>query len=61
MVVAQRGFVLLDLEPWSDTSDCIKNARQTWGFPGGPKHSPADAGDMGSIPGPGRFHMPRSN
>ena len=29
-------------------------------FPGGSvvKQSPASAGDMGSIPGPGRFHMP---
>ena len=29
------------------------------GFPGGPvvKNPPANAGDMGSIPGPGRFHM----
>ena len=33
------------------------------GFPGGPavKTLPASAGDTGSIPGPGRFHMPRSN
>ena len=32
-------------------------------FPGGPvvKNLPAKAGDMGSIPGPGRFHMPQSN
>ena len=32
-------------------------------FPGGAvdKNLPAEAGDMGSIPGPGRFHMPRSN
>ena len=30
-------------------------------FPGGPvvKNLPANAGDMGSIPGLGRFHMPR--
>ena len=30
---------------------------------GGPglKNSPADAGDTGSIPGPGRPHTPRSN
>ena len=29
-------------------------------FPGGPvvKNTSANAGDMGSIPGPGRFHMP---
>ena len=33
------------------------------GFPGGSamKNSPADAGDKGSIPGPGGSHMPRSN
>ena len=32
-------------------------------FPGGPlvKNLPAGAGGMGSIPGPGRFHMPWSN
>ena len=32
-------------------------------FPGGTavKNPPANAGDMGSIPGPGRLHMPRSN
>ena len=35
----------------------------TWGFPGGAvvKNPPASAGDMGSSPGPGRFHMLRSN
>ena len=32
-------------------------------FPGGPvvKNLPANAGDPGSNPGPGRFHMPQSN
>ena len=32
-------------------------------FPGGTvdKNPPANAGDTGSSPGPGRFHMPRSN
>ena len=32
-------------------------------FPGGAavKNPPANAGDTGSIPGPGRSHMPRSN
>ena len=32
-------------------------------FPGGAvvKNLPASAGDTGSIPGPGRSHMPRSN
>ena len=33
------------------------------GFPGGTvvKNLPANARDMGSSPGPGRSHMPRSN
>ena len=33
------------------------------GFPGGAvvENPPANAGDMGSSPGPGRSHMPRSN
>ena len=33
------------------------------GFPGGTvvKNPPANAGDMGSSPGPGRSHMPQSN
>ena len=32
-------------------------------FPGGPvvRNPPANAGDIGSIPGPGRFHMPSNN
>ena len=32
-------------------------------FPGGTvvRNPPANAGDTGSGPGPGRFHMPRSN
>ena len=35
----------------------------TQGFPGGAvvKKPPANAGHMGSSPGPGRSHMPRSN
>ena len=34
-----------------------------WDFPGGTvgKKPPANAEDVGSIPGLGRFHMPRSN
>ena len=33
------------------------------GFPGGSEvnHLPANAGDTGLIPGPGRFHMLQSN
>ena len=35
----------------------------SWGFPGGTmvKNPPANAGDTGSSPGPGRAHMPRSS
>ena len=35
----------------------------TGGFPGGAvvRNPPANAGDKGSSPGPGRSHMPRSN
>ena len=34
-----------------------------WDFPGGAvvKNLPANSGDTGSSPGPGRSHMPRSN
>ena len=39
----------------------VKN--QSRGFPGSTVvgNPPANAGDMGSSPGPGRSHMPRSN
>ena len=45
----------------SGADNCPK-AKKT-GLPGGTvvKNPPANAGDMGSIPGPGRSHMPRSN
>ena len=37
--------------------------QQGWGFPGGEvvENPPANAGDVGSSPGLGRSHMPRSN
>ena len=42
--------------------DSILKSRDM-GFPGSTveKNLPANAGDTGSIPGPGRFHMPQSN
>ena len=47
---------------WPSTNEWTK---KMWykDFPGGPvvKDPPANAGDTGSIPGPGRSHMPRSN
>ena len=35
----------------------------SWDFAGGPvvKNLPVNAGDAGSIPGPGRFHMLQGN
>ena len=44
----------------------VKELGQDWNlgdFPGGAvvKNPPANAGDMGSSPGPGRSHMLRSN
>ena len=41
----------------------IELKRSCWGFPGGTvvKNLLANAGDMGSSPGPGRSPMPRSN
>ena len=47
------------------TCKAIENKQiqeKIWGFPDGSvvKNLPANAGDMGSIPGPGRSHMPQS-
>ena len=40
-----------------------KKILKFWGFPGGAvvKNLPANAGDTGLSPGPGRSHMPWSN
>ena len=45
-------------KPWG-----TETLRRWRDFPGGAvvKNPPANAGDMGSSPGPGRSHMPRSN
>ena len=44
-------------------SSMFKILHDPWGFPGDSmvKNLPANAGDMGLIPGPGRSHMPWSN
>ena len=44
------------------TRPCVKN-KESGDFPGGAvvKNPPANAGDTGSIPGPGRSHMLQSN
>ena len=49
----------------TDVFLCVCVLKETVGgdFPGGPvvKNPPANAGDIGSIPGPGRFHTPSNN
>ena len=51
----------LPVHPLMDISFTFKKIFRD--FPGGAvvKNPPANAGDTGSSPGPGRFHMPRSN
>ena len=55
----------MGLFPWEgDERGKKKNVKLNHGdFPGGAvdKNLPANAGDMGSIPGLGRFHIPQSN
>ena len=57
-----------DLSPAKAALEGRKEAKNTsktlpWGFPSGAvvKSPPANAGDTGSSPGPGRSHMPQSN
>ena len=47
----------MSIERGMDKADVVQD------FRGGAvvKNPPANAGDMGSSPGPGRSHMPRSN
>ena len=42
---------------------CTIENKTKWDFPGGAvvKNPPANAGHVGSSPGPGRSHMPRTN
>ena len=49
-------------ENWTAICKIIK-LEHSWDFPGGTvvKNPPANSGDMGSSPGPGRSHMPQSN
>ena len=57
--ISVRGFLVSNLP-----SFCSVCKKSTLGdFPGGAvvKNPPANAGDTGSSPGPGRSHMPQSN
>ena len=60
-VLPPQVWFLLD---WGGTWRALSLwKRISWDFPGGTvvKNPLANAGDMGSSPGPGRSHMPRSN
>ena len=48
---------------WKYNASYIFNLKISRDFPGGAvvKNLPANAGDTGSSPGPGRSHMPWSN
>ena len=56
------AFFLFRTDVLSGTPITVK-INGHWAFLGGPvvKNRPCNAGDMGSVPGPGRFHMPQSN
>jgi len=51
------------LEQLASSFHQVRIIRKSLDFPEGPlvKNPPANAEDMGSIPGPGRFHMPSGN
>ena len=60
----QREMIWGYTETWDKNPQISSfNKMYSVGFPGGTvvKNPPANAGDTGSIPGLGRFHMLRSN
>ena len=72
--IAIHSSILAWKIPWTEESGGLLSmglqrvqhdlvTEQQQGFPGGSvvKNSPANAGDIGSIPDPGRSHMPWSN
>ena len=60
---SRRGFTELLTKPFQKLPLLTHLKCTLRDFPGGAmvKNPPANAGTMGSIPGPGRFPMPRSN
>ena len=59
----QNGDIYLMVGFIIQFSSMFKILHNPWGFPGGSvvKNLPANAGDTGLIPGPGRSHVPWSN
>ena len=58
-----KGLVRSYQARLSDQQISVLSRKAEGGFPGGAvvKNPPANAGDTGSSPGPGRSHMPWSN
>ena len=64
MNINQIVFLKVQFEHYIGFSpQIVFKSLKTWGFPGGAvvESLPAGAGDMGSSPGLGGSHMPRSN
>ena len=62
--VVSNSCMLFSIKNNAEKPKCESTIENEWQhFPGGTavKNPPANAGDTGSIPGPGRSHMPRSN
>ena len=57
------SYLLLSISLSRFVFSKLSYQKSNWGFPGGTvvKNLPANAGDTGSSPGPGRYHMPQSN
>ena len=65
MHLINSSIYFFPFRPPGDISELylLTSTMSVWGFPGGTvvKNPPANAGDTGSTPGPGRPHMPRSD
>ena len=71
MIQWMLAILSLGIDSWIKCNPCYQRVdrknkyTKTWylGFPGGSvaKNLPANVGDLGLIPGLGRFHMPWSN
>ena len=59
----QHPFMIKSLQKVDTEETYFNIIKAIWDFPGGAvvKNPPANVGDMGSIPSPGRSHMPWSN
>ena len=63
MLITQSVNCLKEEKERGEKGKVLKSISQIQNLPRGPvvKNLPATAGDMGLIPGPGRFHMLRGS